>query len=90
MAGWVKNITDIKDDDLFGEHDPIVNNLYGNIYVIRDTANYWKKHGDPKAMYSMVSVSSYNGIRGCPGCSLYGASKHGIIALVTSVAQEFL
>ncbi len=39
-------------------------------------------------MYSIVALSSYNGVRSCPTCSLYSASKYGIIGVVKSLAVE--
>jgi NAD(P)-dependent dehydrogenase (short-subunit alcohol dehydrogenase family) len=69
--------------------DAIYNNLYGNIICTKEETNYWMKYGNPNSTYSIVALSSYNGIRACTGCSLYSASKHGIIGLVKSVALEF-
>lgn len=42
------------------------------------------KYGNPNKTYSVVMLTSYNGIRGCAGCDLYSASKHGIVGLVYS------
>ena len=39
------------------------------------------KYGNPNKTYSIINLSSYNGIRACAGCSMYAASKHGIIGL---------
>lgn len=47
------------------------------------------EQGDPKKTYSIVMLSSLNGIRGCDSCDLYSASKHGIIGLVKSSALTF-
>ena len=34
-------------------------------------------------------LTSFNGVRACPGCSLYAASKHGIIGLIESLGMEY-
>lgn len=49
-----------------------------------------RDHGDPEATYSIVLMSSYNGLRGCENGGLYTASKWGINGLAKSVAMEFL
>ena len=90
IGGFSGNMVDIKDENLFGEHDPIINNLYGVLNSIREEAKYWYKYGNPNETYSIVTISSQNGVTSCPGCSLYAASKYGIIGLVKSAALEFI
>lgn len=90
IGGWAKNIDLLEDDYLFSEHDPIINNLYGVINCLKEEIRYWKKFGNPDQMYSVVSLSSMNGVRSCPGCSLYSASKYGIIGVTKSVALELV
>lgn len=41
-------------------------------------------------MYSIVALTSENGVRSCPGCSLYSASKYGIVGVVKSLALELV
>jgi NAD(P)-dependent dehydrogenase (short-subunit alcohol dehydrogenase family) len=74
---------------LLTSDDAIFNNLYGGVHLVRAEAKYWMEHGDPTKTYSIVLLSSYNGIRGCQGCDLYSASKHGLIGIVRSSAQSF-
>ena len=88
IGGWVKNIDELEDDMILGEHDSILNNLYGVLNLLRYEVRYFKRHGNPNATYSIVNMASFNGIRACAGCSLYAASKHGIIGLTQSVAIE--
>ncbi len=89
IGGKNNRIDQIEYDWLLSDHDPIYNNLYGNIICTREETRYWMKYGNPNATYSIVALSSYNGIRACAGCSLYSISKHGIVGLVESVALEF-
>ena len=90
IGGYVLNLIDLKDEHFFSEHDPIINNLYGALNCIREEAKYWYKHGNPNETYSIVTISSINGVKSCPGCSLYSASKFGIIGVVKSAALEFI
>lgn len=90
IGGYLANITDFKDEYMFSEHDPIINNLYGTLNCIREEANYWYTYGNKNQTYSIVVLSSQNGVQACPGCSMYAASKFGIIGLVKSAALEFI
>lgn len=90
IGGYLANITDLQDEAFLAEHDPVLNNLYGAINCIREEAKYWYKNGNPNETYSIVTISSQNGIQACPGCSMYAASKFGIIGVVKSVALEFI
>lgn len=90
IGGWAGNIQDIPDEVFLGPHDPILNNLYGAINCIREEAKYWYKYGNPNETYSIVTISSQNGVQSCPGCSMYAASKYGIIGVVKSAALEFI
>ena len=90
IGGYTSNMVDLPDEILSGEHDPILNNLYGALNCIREEAKYWYKNGNPNNTYSIVTISSQNGVQSCPGCSLYAASKYGIIGLVKSAALEFI
>jgi len=85
----VGRIDELDDDKLGTEKDSIYNNLYGGIHLLKAESKYFMQYGDPKKTYSIVMLSSLNGIRGCPGCDLYSASKHGIIGLVKSSALAF-
>lgn len=84
------NIADLKDDWLYGEHDAVFNNLYGVLNLLIAETKYLTKYGDPDHTYSIVNFASYNGLRGCQNCSLYSASKHGILGLTLSTALEFI
>lgn len=90
IGGYLANITQLEDDYMFSNHDPIVNNLYGNLNCIREEAKYWYKYGNANDTFSIVVISSENGVTSCPGCSMYAASKYGIIGLVKSAALEFI
>jgi len=90
IGGYSFNIVDLQDEHLLSEYDPILNNLYGAINCIREEAKYWYKYGNPNQTYSIVTISSQNGVQSCPGCSLYAASKYGIIGVVKSAALEFI
>jgi NAD(P)-dependent dehydrogenase (short-subunit alcohol dehydrogenase family) len=85
IAGYSSNIEDTPDNILFSEFDPIINNLYGNFITLREEIRHFKKFNKSG---SVVNVSSYTGLRSCPTCSLYSASKYGIIGLTKSVALE--
>ena len=41
-------------------------------------------------MYSIVALTSENGVRSCPSCSMYSASKYGIVGVVKSLALELV
>ena len=71
IGGWSKMLTELDDDLLHGEYDPILNNLYGTLITLREQARYWQKFGNPNETYSIVAISSEQGQRACPGCSLY-------------------
>lgn len=75
---------------LHKEHDPIANNLYGTLNAMYEQVNFWIKKQDTKRTYAIVNLSSYNGLRACATCSLYAASKHGIIGLTQSIALEYV
>ena len=90
IGGYTLNIWELDDDSFLGEHDPILNNLYGAINCIREEAKYWYKFGNPNETYSIVTISSQNGVQSCAGCSQYAASKFGIIGVVKSAALEFI
>ena len=90
IGGYLGNMIDLPDEYFLGEHDPIINNLYGAINCIREEAKYWYKYGNPNDTYSIVTISSQNGVQSCPMCSLYAASKFGIIGIVKSAALEFI
>jgi NAD(P)-dependent dehydrogenase (short-subunit alcohol dehydrogenase family) len=90
ISGPLGNLNELDlDQYFFQEHDPIQNNLYGTINCMQEEIKYWISRKDTKSTYSIVNLSSYNGIRGCQGCSLYSASKFGIIGVTKSVAIEF-
>lgn len=74
-----------------GEFDPIRNNLYGTLNVMHAVVNHWKrtKAVSGRETKSIINLSSYNGLRACATCSLYSASKHGIIGLTQSAAIEY-
>lgn len=91
FGGWAgMSIMDIQDDWLYGEHDPIYNNVYGVLNLLIAETKYLMTYGDPSHTYSIVNFASYNGLRACQNCSLYGASKHAIIGLTLSTSLEFV
>ena len=87
IGGFSAKIEDIPDEISFTEHDPIMNNLYGVYNSLKVEIKHFKKFNK---VGSIINLSSYNGIRSCPGCSNYSASKFGIIGLTKSVAMENL
>lgn len=89
IAGVTGRIDTIEDESLMSANDAIFNNLYGGIICVKEQTKYWMKYGNPEATYSIVMLTSYNGLRACEGCDFYSASKHGIIGLVKSTAMEF-
>ena len=90
VSGYLLNLVDMADEDLLTEHDPILTNLYGVIHSIREQAKYWYKTGDKNHTFSIVVIASEAGLIGCPGCSMYTASKYGVIGVVKSAALEFI
>lgn len=75
IAGWVNTTDNLRDDYLLGEHDAILNNLYGVLNLLRAETSYVMKYGKKTKKYAIVNFSSYNGLRGCQSCGLYAASK---------------
>ena len=59
------NIVDLEEDMLLGEQDPILNNLYGCINLLKAEGEYFLKYGNPNSTYSIINLSSYNGKRAC-------------------------
>jgi NAD(P)-dependent dehydrogenase (short-subunit alcohol dehydrogenase family) len=88
IGGYQVRVDLIEDDWLHGIHDPIRNNLYGTFFLMREEIKHFREHGDKDKVYSIVNFSSVNGKRACENCSLYSASKHGIIGLTKSAALE--
>ncbi len=67
------------------DFDDVVNtNLKGPFNVIRTTARYMVKQKSGH----IINISSYAGIRGKEGLSVYSASKAGLIGLTKSTAKE--
>ena len=87
IGGYSANIENIPDEISFTEYDPIMNNLYGVYNSLKVEIKHFKKFNKDG---SIINLTSYNGIRSCPGCSNYSASKYGIIGLTRSVALENL
>jgi NAD(P)-dependent dehydrogenase (short-subunit alcohol dehydrogenase family) len=82
IAGKGGRIDTYDDNWFFTENDAIFNNLYGGMFLLKEITKYWMEHGNKLATYSIVMITSYNGLRACPTCDSYSASKHGIIGLV--------
>lgn len=81
IGGYIVRTDKLEENMLFSDHDPILNNLYGCINLLKVETAYFMKYGNPNSTYSIINLSSLNGKRACPTCSLYSASKHGIIGL---------
>lgn len=90
VSGYLLNLVDMADEDILTEHDPILANLYGVIHSIREQAKYWYKTDNKNQTFSIVVIASEAGLIGCPGCSMYSASKYGVIGIVKSAALEFI
>ncbi|KAJ6247023.1 dehydrogenase [Anaeramoeba flamelloides] len=87
IGGFLGSMDEIPENFALSEHDPIKNNLYGTFNSMRAETEYWNNHTIDGII---VNLSSYNGIRSCPTCSMYSASKYGIIGLTKSVALEYI
>ena len=74
---------------LESEFDPIKNNLYGTLNMMHTVIGHWRRSKSSGSPKSIVNLSSYNGLRACSTCSMYSASKHGIIGLTQSAAIEY-
>jgi len=90
IGGYIMKIESLKDEYFLGEHDPILTNLYGTLYLMREEIRYWMLNGEKNKTYSIVNLASYNGIRAAPYASMYAASKFGIIGLTKSAALEYI
>ncbi|EFC43119.1 predicted protein [Naegleria gruberi] len=89
IGGPGGNLVDLDPEYFLGtKHNPMHNNAYGVVYQMHVQLQYWASKKDNSTVKSIVNLSSYNGLRACPGCSLYSASKHAIIGLTQSVAIE--
>lgn len=99
ITGYSGRIHEIPSDEIFGEHDPILNNLYGTLICMQEEIHLWvtehirKFNGSapPRNLTSgvIVNLSSVSGLRSTPYDSMYSASKYGINGLTTSAALEF-
>jgi len=66
-------------------------NLLGNLWSISAEWAYFREVAatcETTREFSIVALSSYNGIRACPTCAVYGSTKFGINGLVQSTAVE--
>lgn len=90
IGGYLGSFHTIPDDIPHGEHDAVHNNLYGVFNMMKAELGFWMKQGSAhKSDAVIVNVASLQGMRGCPMCSMYSASKHGIIGLTQSAALEY-
>jgi NAD(P)-dependent dehydrogenase (short-subunit alcohol dehydrogenase family) len=89
FIGWVKPIDALTEDDLWGDHDPIKNNLYGTLNCMIEETKYWMEYGDPEKEYAIVNLASWTR-GGTAGAALYGASKAGVVGLTQSASKQFL
>ncbi|KAG2382037.1 hypothetical protein C9374_005829 [Naegleria lovaniensis] len=90
IGGPSGNLVDLDPKYFHNVHDPLLNNAYGVLYQMKAQLEYWKSKKDNSTTKSIVNLTSYNGLRACPGCSMYSASKHAIIGLTQSVALEHI
>jgi len=61
-------------------------NLDGCFYTVRESLNSmlgtdWGR---------VIAISSIAGVRGAPGAGAYAASKHGVIGMIRSFAEDFM
>lgn len=86
IPGWTGDFSGLPDDAFLTAHDAVYNNLYGGTFVALEAMRYWKERRVPSP--ALVITSSENGMDPCPGCAQYGASKHGLIGLATSLVSN--
>mmetsp|Transcript_27455 Transcript_27455/g.64672 ORF Transcript_27455/g.64672 Transcript_27455/m.64672 type:complete len:479 (+) Transcript_27455:70-1506(+) len=65
-------------------------NLLGNLWSMSAEWAYFRDVAKECGIadFSIVALSSLEGIRACPGCAVYGSTKFGINGLVQSIALE--
>ncbi|KAL9649079.1 hypothetical protein ABK040_008456 [Willaertia magna] len=90
IGGPGYNLYELPEEYIMGPHDPLLNNGYGTLNQLYEELRYWASKKDNSTEKVIVNLSSYNGLRACPGCALYSASKHAIIGLTKSVALEHI
>uniref|UniRef100_A0A7S2WNV8 Uncharacterized protein n=1 Tax=Mucochytrium quahogii TaxID=96639 RepID=A0A7S2WNV8_9STRA len=83
----------VPDKFVFSKFDPILNNLYGNLYVSTEAVRFWNISDDgPSGLdYTpvLINYASANSLEPCPGCDMYSASKGGIMMLTASIAKKY-
>lgn len=93
IAGYIGvSLGDIPDDVFNSKFDPVLNNLYGSMYISAEALRMWKLTGDesgPGFIPRLVHLSSEEALMPCPGCDLYGISKSGIVSMTRSLAAFY-
>ncbi|GBG26530.1 Dehydrogenase/reductase SDR family member 4 [Hondaea fermentalgiana] len=94
IAGYIGvSLGDVPDDIFFSKFDPVLNNLYGSMFISAEALRMWKLTGEdapgPGFVPRLVHLSSEEALMPCPGCDLYGISKSGIVSLTRSLAAFY-
>lgn len=79
--GWIKPIKDFSKEDICNMIDI---NLKGVIFCCKAALKYMI----PKKEGKIINFSSIGAKMGLPGCSIYAATKAGVIALTNTLARE--
>jgi len=86
-------VGDLPDKAILSKFDPILNNLYGNLYVSTEAVRFWNisDKGPSGLDYTpvLINYASADALEPCPGCDLYSASKAGILMLTASIAKQY-
>ena len=82
-AGIVPSWTNTTEIDLDAWENVFAVNSRGVMLTVREAVRVMGEHGG-----SIVAMSSLNGWRGDPHIPAYAASKHAVVGLVRSVAQD--